>query len=287
MEVSMTFREKKMPQVNNSALLRFRESLSEWRVPQQFTDEIIERHIAVSYAKGAMVFSEGSTADLFACVLSGYVKVYCPVGDGSRTLMRLAGPGELIGYADYIDSRGQKERLFEAQALSKCNVALVTRDHIARLLKNLNTETLIEMIESLNTFWSLNTRWFATLIGLPFWERLEIVLSELASRVGAPDNRGVMLIPEICHEDLAEMIGCSRPMISRLIGEMAEAGLISRGRKQYILLNKWETRGISDPIGRRAVADGARPTSDTPRGNLHAVATPARNSRGLSPRQSA
>jgi CRP-like cAMP-binding protein len=282
----MTLQDKKIPQMNNSALPRFRENLTQWRIPQQLIDEIMERHIAVSYAKGAMVFSEGSTADLFACVLSGYVKVYCPVGDGSRTLMRLAGPGELIGYADYIDSRGQRERLFEAQALSKCNVALVTRDHVGRLLRKLDTETLVEMMESLNTFWSLNIRWFATLIGVPFWERLEIVLSDLGSRLGAADNRGVMLIPEICHEDLAEMIGCSRPMISRLIGEMVEAGLVARGRKQYILLNKWESRGLAEPIGRRITADGPRPSADTSRGNLRAVAAPSRTSR-LNPRQSA
>jgi CRP-like cAMP-binding protein len=272
--------------MNNSALLRFRENLSAWCIPQQLTDEIIERHIAVSYAKGAMVFSEGSTADLFACVLSGYVKVYCPAGDGCRTLMRLAGPGELIGYADYLDSRGQKERLFEAQALSKCNVALVTRDHVGRLLRNLDTETLVEMMESLNTFWSLNIRWFATLIGLPFSERLEVVLSDLGSRLGAADNRGVMLIPEISHEDLAEMIGCSRLMISRLIGEMVEAGLVARGRKQYILLKKWDSRGLTQPAGRRLTADGPHPSADAPRRNLRVVAAPSRTAR-LNPRQSA
>ena len=53
-------------------------------------------------------------------ILSGYVKVYCPVGDGNPTLVRLAGPGEIIGYSDYLDEKGRNARLFEVQVASKC-----------------------------------------------------------------------------------------------------------------------------------------------------------------------
>ncbi len=173
-----------------------------------------------------------------ACVLSGFVKVYCPLEDGNRTLMRVAGPGEMLGHGDLVDARGRRSRLFEVQALTKASVALITREHIARLLRTLDTETLIGFLESLNTFWSLNTRWFATLLGLPFRRRLEIVLDDLATSAGVGDNEGTVLIPELCHEELAEMIGCSRPMVSRLIRDMMEAGAIARRGKQYVLLHR-------------------------------------------------
>ena len=80
-----------------------RTSLSRLILPLDLVDELIERHIAVVYEKGAMAFCEGNTDGIIACILSGYVKVYCPVGDGNRTLVRLAGPGEIIGYYDYLD----------------------------------------------------------------------------------------------------------------------------------------------------------------------------------------
>ena len=92
---------------------------------------------------------------------------------------------------------------------------------------------------ALNTFWSENLRFFTTLLNLPFWDRLTIVLSDLAKRAGVRDAEGIILIPEIFHEDLAEMIGCSRPMVSRLIAEMIESGLLARRGKQYVLLKKW------------------------------------------------
>ena len=83
-----------------------RTSLSRLILPLDLVDELIERHIAVVYEKGAMAFCEGNTDGIIACILSGYVKVYCPVGDGNRTLVRLAGPGEIIGYYDYLDTIG-------------------------------------------------------------------------------------------------------------------------------------------------------------------------------------
>jgi CRP/FNR family cyclic AMP-dependent transcriptional regulator len=216
-----------------------RNNLAAWGISTELTDEIVERNLAVNFEKGVLVLSEGSANDLFGCVLSGFIKIYCTVADGNRTLVRLAGPGELIGYADYIDARSRRAQLFEAQSASKCAVAFINRDQVVRLLCGLGPDMLVEILQQLNTFWSQNLRWFATLLNLPFWQRLEVVLNDLAQRFGVKDARGTILIPDLAHEDLAEMIGCSRPMVSRMIAEMSEAGLLSRSGKQYLLLNKW------------------------------------------------
>jgi CRP/FNR family cyclic AMP-dependent transcriptional regulator len=226
--------------MHEDAFGRLRKNLSAWSIPSELIETLHDRYIAVPFEKGAIVFREGSTDDLIACVLSGYVKVNCPVGDGSRTLTRLAGPGELIGYSDSINASGRRARLFESQAFSKCSVALISRDHVARQLRQLDSESLMQIIESLNSLWSLSMRWFATLIGLPFSNRLELVMSELALRAGVTDARGTILIPELAHEDLAEMIGSSRPMVSRLIGQMIDTGLVERRAKQYVLLKRWD-----------------------------------------------
>lgn len=207
---------------------------------QEMVEELIERHIAVNFEKGAMAFCEGNADGMLACVLSGYVNVYCAVGDGNRTLVRLAGPGEVIGYADYLDEKGRHARMFEAQIASKCTLALFSRDHIVRLLSTLPPDALISVISSLNTFWSENLRYFATLLNLPFWNRLTLVMSDLAKRAGVKDSEGIILIPEIGHEGLSEMIGCSRPMVTRLIAEMVQSGSLARRGKQYVLLKKWD-----------------------------------------------
>ena len=217
-----------------------RASLSRLNLPVDLVEELIERHIAVAFEKGALAFCEGNTDGMLACILSGYVNVYCPVGDGDRTLVRMAGPGEIIGYPDYVDEKGRHARLFEAQAASKCTLALFSCDHVIRLLAGLPVDALISILAALNTFWSENLRFFAILLNLPYWDRLTMVLSDLAKRAGARDSEGIILIPEIGHEDLAEMIGCSRPLVSRLIAQMIESGLLTRRGKQYVLLKNWD-----------------------------------------------
>ena len=225
---------------HEEAFTMLRANLSGLNLSQDFVDKLIEHHIAVAYEKGALALCEGKTDGMLACVLSGYAKVYCPVGDGNRTLVRLAGPGEVIGYPDYVDEKGRTARLFEIQVATKCTLALFSRDHVIRLLADLPSEDLISIFAALNTFWSMNFRFFTTLLNLPFWDRLTIVLSDLAKRAGVQDSEGIILMPEVFHEDLAEMIGCSRPMVSRLMAQMIESGLLARRARQYVLLDKWD-----------------------------------------------
>ena len=225
---------------HEEAFTVLRTKLSGLNLSQDFVDKLIEHHIAVAFEKGALALCEGKTDGMLACVLSGYAKVYCPVGDGNRTLVRLAGPGEVIGYPDYVDEKGRNARLFEVQVATKCTLALFSRDHIIRLLADLPPENLISIFAALNTFWSMNFRFFTTLLNLPFWDRLTIVLSDLAKRAGVQDSEGIILMPEVFHEDLAEMIGCSRPMVSRLMAQMIESGLLARRARQYVLLDKWD-----------------------------------------------
>jgi CRP/FNR family cyclic AMP-dependent transcriptional regulator len=253
-----------------------RTSLSHLNLPLELVDELIERHIAVAFEKGALAFCEGNSDGMIACILSGYVKVYCPVGDGNRTLVRLAGPGEIIGYSDYVDEKGRSARLFEVQAASKCTLALLNRDHVGRMLAELPTETLISILASLNTFWSENLRYFTILLGLPFWDRLTLVLSGLAKRAGVRDAEGIILIPEVFHEDLAEMIGCSRPMVSRMIAQMVESGLLGRRGKQYVLLKSWNHNDNGSP---RKEPPSRLDTATPPRAST--FATPARSEGAL------
>jgi CRP-like cAMP-binding protein len=220
----------------NDATRRLEMRLGDFGIPGKFVDEIIDHHTVVNYNKGSIVFLQGSPADVMFWVLSGLVKVYCPRPDGSRILVKLAGPGDLIGHVDYIDSRGRHAQVFEVEALTKCSVALFTREHVIKLLQSLDHAALLQMIERLNTAWSLMAQWFGTFLGMSFRERLEIVLNELGAKFGVRDTRGILLMPELAHADLAEMIGSSRPMVSRLIAEMTEERLLLRQGKQYILL---------------------------------------------------
>ena len=222
--------------IRDDAQHRLRTHLAQF-LPQELADELIRHHTSVTYAKDSIIFLQGSPADLMFWIMSGLVKLYCPISDGDRTLVRLCGPGDVLGYADFIDGEKRHVQAFEAQALTKCTVALFTREHAVRMLEKLDHETLLRLIVKLNTAWSSVAFWFAEILGYSFRERLYTTLKDLAARFGVEDKRGVLLPMKLSHADLAEMINGSRPMVTKLVGDMVEEGLLGRDGKHYIVLN--------------------------------------------------
>jgi CRP/FNR family transcriptional regulator, cyclic AMP receptor protein len=232
-------------------------------IAKETAGALLDRHILLRYPKGAELFTKGSPADVVFAVMSGVVKVMSVRPGSDRVLVELAGVGDLVGYADFADARGERSQLFAAQALTNSCVALFTRHHIAEVLKGLDTEALIRIGTALNSMWASVTYRYASFLGMSLRKRLEFVLSELAERFGVPDARGTLLLPELAQEELAEMIGSSRPMVSKLLTEMTARGTLVRSGRRHILLSPAKLEGA-----RRDNTEAARVTEheSAPRG---------------------
>jgi CRP/FNR family cyclic AMP-dependent transcriptional regulator len=218
--------------------VRLQEMLDSHGLSADLASEIENHLTPVTYEKGAVIFLRGSPADLLFWLLKGFVKLYLPLNDGSRTLVDLARAGDFLAFVNDESSQGRRQ-LLEAQALTKCSVGLFTRENLMRLLSRLDHSTAIRLLEQLNTAWSRVFERYIIFLGSSFRVRLEMVLERLGARFGIEDERGTLLVPELGHEDLAEMIGSSRPMVSKLIGEMTEEGLLTRGdNRRFILCAK-------------------------------------------------
>lgn len=264
-------------------------------LPADAIESLLSRHTLVRYPRGSMVFAKGSPADLVFAVLSGVVKVGTVTRAHERIVVALAGPGDLAGYADFGDG-GDRSQLFEAETMTNSVVALLTRDHIRRVIRGLESETLVTIAENLNSLWSSIAYRSAQFLGMSLRERIEAIFAELAGRFGVPDARGIMLTPELGQEDLAEMIGGSRPMVSKLLIEMAEQKLIARQGRRYILMPHpravWKMTLVDAPGGtdlargsdsaqRKAAADSSHSHPETTaRAAIHRPPARAESRRG-------
>jgi CRP-like cAMP-binding protein len=234
---------------------QFEAQLLSCKVPPEIVREILEYHSDLSYAAGATIFCQGAPADIIFWVVKGIVKESCPSPNGNRIVVRLASAGDVIGGADQVNEKGQWIRRFEAQAVSKCVVAMITRQRVRDLLTSLDSATVLEVSERMNAAWSGWVHYYASLLGMSFRERLELMLAQLGRKFGAPDDEGIALTFEPAHGDLAEMIGCSRPMVSRLMADLIEQGEIARRGRLYILLKD----GAIAALARNAEAPAVDP----------------------------
>ena len=212
---------------------RLQQHLNKHNLAPDLFDELVDQAIMVNYQAGTSVFLQGSSAELLLLLVKGIAKVYCPV-EGERILARLAGPGDILGQVNFMNSNGHRQ-LFEVHAATKCEVAVVGRESALRVLHKLDKSDLLRLLDVFNIIWSENLFWFVTLLGVSFRERLEIVLTDLINRFGVKEKRGYLIVPELSQLDLAEMIGSSRPMISRLVKDMTESGELIRCDKQHII----------------------------------------------------
>jgi CRP/FNR family transcriptional regulator, cyclic AMP receptor protein len=238
---------------------RLEEQFSAIGFPGSFASDLLSHSTPLHFSKGSMLFLSGSPADVLFYVLKGLVKVYYPGADGSRLMVTLAGAGDLLGYVNYLDSRGRRAQVFEAEALTKTSAALFTRDHVLKLLRSLDGPMLINIMSGINTAWSSVAQRLAMLLSVSFRQRLELVLAELAERYGVREGRGILITPELTHDDLAEMIGSSRPMITRIFADMIKEGVLIRQRKQIILVDSLtgKTAASDLPIDRKSKAPAA------------------------------
>jgi CRP-like cAMP-binding protein len=239
--------------------VRLEERLMGWGLPGGLASEIEEHSTPVTYERGAIIFLRGTPADLLFWLLKGFAKLYMPHENGYRTLVALTRPGDLLGFIDSVDSKGRRQ-VFEAQALTKCSVGLFSRDHMVQLLRKLDHETMIRLFEHLNSAWSMMFERYVSFMGSSFRHRLEAVLTNLGTRFGINDKRGTLIVPELSHEDLAEMIGSSRPMVSKLIGDMTREGILTRGEKHHFILRNHARRS---EVAFSTDTGSPRPNGDT------------------------
>jgi CRP/FNR family cyclic AMP-dependent transcriptional regulator len=241
--------ESKMNQISilNRANL-FEAGLFSWGIPEETARDLTQHHTEINYGSGKLIFSQGSPADIVLWVVKGVVREVCPNPNGTQTLVRLATAGDILGLADKLNDKGQWIRRFEAWAASPCVIAIVTRDHVRNLLKSMNPEELLALSERMNSAAADWVQYYATFLGLSYRERIEMVLVELGRKFGVADSDGILLTFEPTHSDLAEMIGSSRPVVGRVMTELAEDGEIGRRERKYVLLRGGAIEGAVQEV---------------------------------------
>jgi CRP/FNR family cyclic AMP-dependent transcriptional regulator len=209
-------------------------------IPETIVDELLEHPTIISYRRGSFIFLQGAPTDLLFWVSSGLVEILCPGTDGEQIRAGVLGPGEFFGFLECTDQKGRSTQAFQARARTNVQIGLLIREQICKVLRRQDPLLLVHLLEAIVSAWSELTLHYMQFLGKNYSGRLEIVLAELAAKFGVKESRGTLLVPEFGHSELAEMIGCSRPMVSRLIAEMISAGSLAQNGKHYILIDDWK-----------------------------------------------
>jgi len=214
---------------------RFRDHLTDSGIPERVVDEFIQHNTVLSYPKDAVIFPQGSPSDLLSWVRNGVVATIYSTADGARVLTKLVGPGEIFGHLSIAGTHGHFVHAFEPQAHTNCQIAVVSHERVFRALQTLEPVALIRLLGHVSAAWAQTAQYWAGFLSMDYRRRLQTVFLDLVSRLGVVETHEARLDIDLGHRDLADMIGCSRPMASQLVAAMLRSRKIERRGKYYVL----------------------------------------------------
>ena len=184
-------------------------------------------------AKGAPVYSLGDSAQSVFFLRQGFVKLTSLTEDGRELILRLHQAGEVFGELCHCTG----ERREQAVAMEDCEIVELSFDEFVTHLQS-NRPAFLLFLSNVAQQLSAAYDQIQTLSFSSTMERLIRTLGRLADEFGEPDGEWIRLTHYFRQDDLAQMIGARREVVSTLLNQLREQGLINYARKDGLLLRR-------------------------------------------------
>jgi len=178
------------------------------------TQQLVSRGVP----KNTIVLSEGDTTDALFVIVSGRVKVFVANDQGREITLCTQGPGEYFGELALLDGDG---RSASVMTLEPCQFAVIERGAFLECLATYPSMAM-PLIRNLSRRIRRLTNLARNLALLDVYGRIVRTLLDLAQ-----ENHGQRVIDKkLTHQELANRVGASREMVSRIMKDLTDGGYI-------------------------------------------------------------
>ena len=150
-------------------------------------EQIAEHAVLESFKRGALIITEGDSADALYVVISGRVKVFLGSDDGKEVVLTVLVPGECFGEIALLDEEPRS-----------ASVAAMIRS-LAHLVRRLT-----DSVQSLAL--------------KDVYRRIV----EILERRAVSEGELRVINERLTHQLLADMVGASREMVSRIMSDLVK-----------------------------------------------------------------
>ncbi len=198
-------------------------------VPEEALSVLADSATKKSYPKNNLIISEGDPAGPLFIILAGKVRFYLDSESGKTITLSIQKSGSYFGELSLLDDQ---PRSASVASLELTHCALIPKQAFVNWLRESPEEAGLGVMRGL-------TRRIRTLTenvrGLAFcdvYTRLSKRLHELAE----VENDVLVIREKISHQELANQVGSSREMVSKIMKDLANGGYLSvKGKIIHIL----------------------------------------------------
>ena len=183
-----------------------------------------------SYAKNAVVLTEGEMGDSLYMIQSGKVKVFIGDEDGREITLKMLGPGDFFGEMSMVDKQPRSASVTTIVAstfLVLSHAAFEKCVEQSPRIGNMVMTILAQRVREAD-------RKIGTLALMDVYGRVASTLLELSVYT----NGKLMVAEKLSQQDLANMVGASREMVNRILKDLSDRGFISIESKSITIINR-------------------------------------------------
>ncbi len=174
------------------------------------------------YKKGQVVFYEGNQVLGLYCVFEGKVKLYKTGIDGRQQIVRIAGPGDLLGYRSLF---AEEPYQATAEAIEDAHICCIDKNAFFPLLGK-NPDLSLAMIKKLSKELRFAENLATSIAQRPVRERMAELLLMLQKTYGVTDKSGTRIDIRLSREEIGDMIGVTQETAIRLLSDFRKDKLI-------------------------------------------------------------
>ncbi len=197
---------------------------------QQDLEYIASHGNTKSYPKNSILINEGDESDFLYIIKEGRVKVYVSEENGKEAILNIQGPGEYFGELALIDEAPRSATVVTTEP---SKLVFVSRMDFEKCMAS-NPALSVKLIRALSSRVRELTDVVKNLALHDVYGRVAQTLLKMSN-----EKDGIRTIEQkLTHQDIANMVGASREMVSRIMKDLATGGYIQIKGKQISIPGK-------------------------------------------------
>ncbi len=179
-----------------------------------------------SFPKNRLLIEDGDISDSLYVIFSGQLQVYLSDDEGKEVVLNMMGPGEYFGELALLDDA---PRSASVMVVEDCKLSIISRPVFEQIIES-HTGIERALLRGLAKRLRSLTNNVRNLALMDIYGRIAHLLCELAE-----EKDGQFITGKLTHQDLANRVGSSREMVSRILKDLRMGGYISIENKKIII----------------------------------------------------
>lgn len=196
--------------------------------------DIIERR----YPKGSYLFFENEEGNSLYIVASGLIKIYKSDKTGRIKTLAYLKEGDFFGEMAMLD---EQKRSASASVLEEADVLILNRSDFQREILN-KPLLALRLLQALSSRLRSADKQIEDLTFRNLPGRVASNIIDLSKKHGIKTSDGVKITLKLTHQELAEMIGTAREVVTSILNDFRKANCIKLDQKHIIITDFQELR---------------------------------------------